>query len=103
VATIIGPVSVCFSPNRPWFLVMHRPLLARNGRAEPIWRCPLTGVDRKWLADRQTAPIDPKSDIGLTLHVAVVFELRRPDQCRGARRFHIVRQLALRRLSRPFE
>ena len=32
------------------------PVMARNGRIGPIWRCPLTGVRRKWLADRQTDP-----------------------------------------------
>jgi len=34
--------------------------LARNGRTGPIWLCPLTRVDRKWLADRLTGAIDPK-------------------------------------------
>ena len=34
--------------------------MARSGRAGRIWRCPLTGVDRKSLADRQTDLIDPE-------------------------------------------
>lgn len=33
--------------------------LKREGPAEPIGRCPLTGVDRKWLADRQNDAFDP--------------------------------------------
>ena len=28
--------------------------LARNGPAGPVWRCPLIGVDRKWLAEGPT-------------------------------------------------
>jgi hypothetical protein len=29
-------------------------LLARNGQTGPVWRCPLIGADRKWLAEGKT-------------------------------------------------
>jgi hypothetical protein len=42
---------------------VHRhpsPFLARNGPTGPAWRCPLIGVDRKWLAEGQDDAIDPE-------------------------------------------
>src|SRR5216684_2819868 len=35
------------------------PDVARTGPVGPVWRCPLTGVDRKWLAVGQTGAFDP--------------------------------------------
>jgi hypothetical protein len=32
---------------------------ARNGPDRLVWRCPLIGVDRKWLVDGQNDAIDP--------------------------------------------
>jgi hypothetical protein len=34
--------------------------LARNGPTGLLWRCPLIGGDRKWLADGQNDAIDPE-------------------------------------------
>jgi hypothetical protein len=40
---------------------MGCPLLAaRTGPTGPVWRGPLLGVTRKWLAEGQTNAIDPK-------------------------------------------
>ena len=33
--------------------------MARNGPTGPVWRCPLLGEDRKWLAEGQTGAFDP--------------------------------------------
>src|ERR1035437_3332006 len=33
--------------------------MARNGPTGPVWRCPLLGEDRKWLAEGRTGAIDP--------------------------------------------
>jgi hypothetical protein len=32
--------------------------MARNGPTGPVWRCPLLGEDRKWLAEGRTGAID---------------------------------------------
>jgi hypothetical protein len=40
--------------------VQQGPLLAPKGLIGPIWRCPFTGADRKWLAQGKTEAIDPK-------------------------------------------
>ncbi|SHI05013.1 hypothetical protein SAMN05443248_7749 [Bradyrhizobium erythrophlei] len=37
-----------------------RPHMARNGPDRLVRRCPLIGVDRKWLVDGQNDAIDPK-------------------------------------------
>jgi hypothetical protein len=34
-------------------------MLARNGPTGLLWRCPLIGGDRKWLAEGQNDVIDP--------------------------------------------
>jgi hypothetical protein len=34
--------------------------MARTGPAEPVWRCPLIGVDRKSPAEGQTGAFDPQ-------------------------------------------
>jgi hypothetical protein len=36
-----------------------RPHMAPNGPPGLVWRCPLIGADRKWLAKGQTDAIDP--------------------------------------------
>jgi hypothetical protein len=35
-------------------------LLARNGPDRLVWRCPLIGVDRKWLVEGQNDANDPR-------------------------------------------
>jgi hypothetical protein len=35
-------------------------LLARNGPDRLVWRCPLIGVDRKWLVEGQNDANDPE-------------------------------------------
>jgi hypothetical protein len=39
-------------------------LVAPNGYAGPVWRCPLIGADRKWPAARRTDAIDPQPTSG---------------------------------------
>jgi hypothetical protein len=37
--------------------------MAPNGPIEPLWRCLLIGVDRKWLAEGQTGAFDPFQNV----------------------------------------
>jgi hypothetical protein len=39
--------------------------MALTGPTVPVWRCPLFGVDRKWLADAQNGAFDPERTLAL--------------------------------------
>ena len=38
--------------------------MAPTGPTGPVWRCPLTGVDWKWLAEGQTGAFEPERTLG---------------------------------------
>jgi hypothetical protein len=61
-------------------------MLARTGPTEPVWRCPLIGVDRKWLAEGQNDAFDPTRTsrrVQLDIQVAVKRLKQAPETTLG--------------------